>query len=137
MCFLTIERVLLQVRLDDKYTSIRHPKHTSFAEKDEIMVFESLNATVWGDVVITCYHHNLGAVAKEVNRIDQRQNPGGKAAPEKIPIFRICFHVGFLQPGGQMQRLKKQDLDFACDAPISTSDLEKGVEGTHSQKYPL
>ena len=52
--------MFLQVRLDDKYTNIRHPKHSIFAQKDEIMVFESLNATVWGDVVITCYHVNLG-----------------------------------------------------------------------------
>jgi hypothetical protein len=108
---------------------------------------------VWGDVVITCYHVNLGAsgrvtnvflwcplticvitgyhvnlgaVAKEVNRIE-RLNPGAKTAAETVPIFRICFHVGFLQPGGQMQRLKKQDLDFACDAPVSTSDLEQVV----------
>jgi len=30
------------------------------------MVFESLGATVWGDVVISCYHVNMGFVAKEV-----------------------------------------------------------------------
>ena len=57
-----------QVRLDDKYTNIRHPKHSSFAPRDEIMVFESLGATVWGDVVISCYHVNVGFVAKEANR---------------------------------------------------------------------
>jgi hypothetical protein len=28
-----------------------------------------------------------------------------------------------------MQRLKKQDLDFACDAPNTTKDLDKSGEG--------
>jgi hypothetical protein len=114
-----------EVRLNEQYTSIKHPKFTQFEPNDEIMVFESLGASVWGDVVISCYHVNMGFVAKEANRIDGRTaGAAGKHSAEHIPIFRICFHVGFLQPGGQMQRLKKQDLDFACDAPFPAQAQE-------------
>ncbi|MGB1591600.1 MAG: hypothetical protein ACPIOQ_02520 [Promethearchaeia archaeon] len=111
------------VRLDERYTNIRHPKYSDFAPKDEIMVFEALGATIWGDVVITCYHANMGYVQEEAQKIEQRERAGGKRRAAHLPVFRICFHVGFLQPGGQMQRLKKEDLDFACEAPHSTRDV--------------
>jgi hypothetical protein len=125
-----------KVRLDERYSNIKHPKHQSFSDKDEIMVFESLGAvlcftllysallcftllysallcftmlytlgaSVWGDVVITCFHYNY------------KGSSSSKEPHTLIPIFRICFHVGFLQPGGQMQRLKKADLGASISA---------------------
>ena len=81
------------------------------------MVFESLNALLWGDVEISCYHVRHGYVKQEANRINKQTEKLTKPKSDKIPIFRICFHTGFLSKGGQMQRLKKEDLDFACEYP--------------------
>ena len=105
------------VPLDSKYTDIRHPKHPVFVRKDEIMVFEALGLSLWGDVSITCYHVADGFVKKEAKKIDAAVSGAEKVHRDKSPIFRLCFHVGFLQPGGQMQRLKRDDLDFCCTNP--------------------
>ena len=105
------------VKIDERYTDIRNPKAPVFSAQDGIMVFEALGCAMWGDVVITCFHHTGGGQDKEEAReIDKREG-------ERIPIFRICFHVGFLQSSGQMQRLKKEDLDYACDNQCISRDL--------------
>ena len=112
------------IKLDERYTDIRNPKHPVFNAQDEIMVFESLGCAMWGDVVITCYQHTGGGHVKdEARKIDRREGKAPRRSPDKIPIFRICFHVGFLQSGGQMQRLKKADLDYACDTKRISRDL--------------
>jgi len=117
------------VEIPGRYASVEDEKHACFRSADEIMPFEGLHAVLYGDVVITCYHVHLlppkrmdGAVGKHAADLAKMS--------DRVPIFRICFHVGFLQGGGQMQRIKKADLDFAADAPDSVTLMR-------AQKTPM
>ena len=112
-------RPVLEITCGGRPLKVNEPKQT-FSAHDEIMVFDGLALPLWADVVISCYHV-LGNVKKAVREIEGKEG-GNKAPlrPERHIIFRICFHVGFLQSGGQMQRLRKADLDFAsCNPSIS------------------
>ena len=117
------------VEIPGRYASVEDEKHACFRSADEIMTFEGLHAVLYGDVVITCYHVHLlppkrmdGAAGKHAADLAKMS--------DRVPIFRICFHVGFLQGGGQMQRIKKADLDFAADAPDSVTLMR-------AQKTPM
>ena len=117
------------VEIPGRYASVEDEKHACFRSADEIMPFEGLHAVLYGDVVITCYHVHLlppkrmdGAAGKHAADLAKMS--------DRVPIFRICFHVGFLQGGGQMQRIKKADLDFAADAPDSVTLMR-------AQKTPM
>lgn len=91
-------------QLDERYTDIRHPKHPVFVKKDEIMVFEALGASLWGDVSITCYHVTEGRVKQEANRIDMviifcvfvcvsmKDRIGSKGAPACV-ISCLCVDL--------------------------------------------
>ena len=109
------------VEIPGRYASVKDEKHACFRPADEIMPFEGLHAVLYGDVVITCYHVHLVITSKRIDGAAGRHAVDLAKMSDRVPIVRICFHVGFLQGGGQMLRIKKADLDFAADAPDSVT----------------
>ena len=149
-----------KVRLDERYSNIKHPKHQSFSDKDEIMVFESLGAVLcftllyYDLLCFTMIYSALQARCKRVGRrgdhmlplqLQGKQQQQGAAhahphlphlLPRRLPAARRPNAA--LEEGGSRcvdQRLLRQFLYFCTSKASKLSNYAVRPRGLEPLCY--